>query len=123
MSGIGDPAWDIGSILAEAVREQIREHRLGRSRPAVWPPAIEAPMIAFLHAYSASNGVLDARDRKSWKMVTQCAVGRLLHVACECADLAADANGWPVSDIVNYARALAANHRKAATALARWASP
>jgi hypothetical protein len=48
-------------------------------------------------------------------------MGRLLHVACECADFAADANGWPIPDIVDFARALAAGRCKAATALAQWA--
>jgi aminoglycoside phosphotransferase (APT) family kinase protein len=122
MSGIGDPAWDIGSVVAEAVLEQIRERRIEQSRSVVWPPAIEAPMKAFLHAYSASNGVLDVRDLKSWEMMTLCTVGRLLHVACECADLAADANGWPVSDIVKSARTIATRRRKAAAALGRWGS-
>ena len=123
LSGTGDPAWDIGSVVAEAVLEEIREHRLGRRRSSVWPAASEAPMKAFLHAYSASNGVLDVRARKSWEIVTLCAVGRLLHVACECADFAADANGWPIPDIVDFARALAASHRKAAAELAQWACP
>jgi aminoglycoside phosphotransferase (APT) family kinase protein len=123
LSGTGDPAWDIGSFVAEAVLEQIREHRLARARSSVWPPAIEGPMKAFLRAYSSNNGLLDGRESKSWEMVTLCTVGRMLHVACECADCAADANCWPISDIVNSASALAANRRKAAAALARWACP
>jgi aminoglycoside phosphotransferase (APT) family kinase protein len=120
LSGTGDPAWDIGSFLAEAVLEQIREHRLAPLLPDAWPPPIEAAARGFLRAYSANRGVLDVRDRKSWEKVTLCAVGRLLHVACECADLVTDENDWPVSDIVNYARGCAVNRRAAAAALGRW---
>lgn len=121
LSGTGDPAWDIGGIVAEAVLEQIRESQPGSTPPGGWPPAIEAAMKTFLHAYAENDGLLDLRERQACEMVTLCAVARLLHVACECADLAAKADDWPVAGIVACARTLAAGRRKAAAALARWA--
>jgi aminoglycoside phosphotransferase (APT) family kinase protein len=115
MSGSGDPAWDIGSVLAEGLVELIREQRLERSRSILSPNGMDAPMRAFLLAYT--RGAPRAQGQKTWDMVTLCTLARLLHIACECADLLSDIGSWPVSTIVDYARVIATHRREAAADL------
>lgn len=114
MSGTGDPAWDIGSVLAEGVLEQIRDNGLRCAPEAIWSPTIEVSMRRFFEGYLSSSCIIDVHEAKTWEMISLCAAGRLLHVACECADLAADANSWPIPEIVSRARRFVTDHRKVA---------
>jgi len=122
MSGTGDPAWDIGSVLAEGVLEQIRDNRLKCPPEAIWSAAIEVSMRRFFEGYLSSGSIIDVREAKTWEMISLCAAGRLLHVACECADLAADANSWPIPEIVSRARRFVTEHPKAVGKLQQWIS-
>jgi hypothetical protein len=103
LSGSGDPAWDLGSVLAEFVLETIREP--GDDELA-WTCAQVPRIRAFFRAYRRHDGLLDDRDVAEWDHVVLCSVARLLHVACEWADLQSDSDAGPVPAVIGRARVL-----------------
>ena len=103
LSGSGDPAWDLGSALAEFVLDNVR------GDPDQTVPLTEAQeprMRAFFAAYIGARGVLRPRRVEDWNHVVSCCVARLLHVACEWSDVQATVDGGPAARVVAHARDL-----------------
>lgn len=99
LSGSGDPAWDLGSVVAEFVLDMVRDE--AREDGGQVPR-----MRAFFRAYQAHGGLLEAGDAREWDHVLLCAVARLLHVACEWAELQTGPDAGPAPLVVARARAL-----------------
>jgi aminoglycoside phosphotransferase (APT) family kinase protein len=121
LAGSGDPAWDLGSLVAEAVLDNIRLH-IGDARRSPLPASIEEPMRALLAAYFQHVALLDPASSDTWRKVALYTLARLLHVACECTDQGADYRAWPVTAIVDAARRIAQRGAEAARQLQTWAS-
>jgi aminoglycoside phosphotransferase (APT) family kinase protein len=103
LSGSGDPAWDLGSVLAEFVLENIRDPG---DHEAAWRSE-DAPHIrAFFRAYRMHRGLLDPGNPAECEQVVLCAVARLVHIACEWADLQSDDDPGPVPAVIDNARLL-----------------
>jgi Ser/Thr protein kinase RdoA (MazF antagonist) len=87
LSGLGDPAWDLGSLTAlaalDAARGPITE---GASGVEAWPGSVKAAAHAILQAYGRQASVVPP-----WPHVLDCAAARLLHVACEWTDWGGEA--------------------------------
>lgn len=120
LAGSGDPAWDLGSVVAEAVLDHIREHRAEAGANAL-PESIAVPCRALLRAYFGKRTVLDPAAGATWSKLALYAHARLLHVACECADQAVDRGEWPVTAIVSAARSIARRADEAAEQMQAWA--
>lgn len=101
LSGSGDPAWDLGSVVAEVMLETIREQR-GDG----WSADQEATLRLFFQNYVSHGGLVVPRDADQWNHVIGCAVARLLHVACEWADAQAETDTGPVPLVLAQARLL-----------------
>jgi Ser/Thr protein kinase RdoA (MazF antagonist) len=118
-AGTGDPAWDVASVVAEAVLDEVRAQRFRRDGDGPLPRAIIAPMQAFLRDYAAAcDGFASAGD---WcERVALCVTARLLHVACEVADQAANPAEAPIPQVVAHARAIACERVTVAHMLRQW---
>ncbi len=103
LSGSGDPAWDLGSVLAEFALESIRGQRDDASH---WHLKQQAAIREFFQAYATHGGLLNTGESSEWSHVVLCAVARLLHVACEWAELQSSVETGPVPAVVAEARFL-----------------
>jgi hypothetical protein len=104
LSGSGDPAWDLGSVLAEFVLDTVRDEP-GQEAPS-WTNRQVPRMRAFFRAYHTHEGLIDTLDARDRDHVVLCAVARLLHIACEWAELQTGPDAGPVGVGVARARAL-----------------
>jgi len=99
LSGAGDPAWDLGSALADTLSLTVRLR--GRaalpSRPTAWVGPCET---ALLQGYGDIDHGLAERTCLAW-------VGRLLHLALECASAVDDPHHPAVTGLHDTARTLA----------------
>ena len=102
LSGSGDPAWDLGSVLAEFALESIRS----AGEEAAWRSEDVPHIRAFFRAYLAHHGLFDPGTAAECEHVVLCAVARLVHVACEWADLQPDDDSGPVPAVIDKARVL-----------------
>lgn len=102
LSGRGDPAWDVGSALADTLALRVR---LTGSTPS---PVVDASQRALLRAYAdgapwalgpattrAPDETGTPTDADLATRVTLCLVARTVQLAIECAGAAGDA-GYPV---------------------------
>jgi hypothetical protein len=119
LAGSGDPAWDLGSLLAEVVLDDIRQQR-GHVGPSPLSAPIEVPTRALLAAYFEHAALLDPVSSDTSRKLALYALARLLHVACECTDRGIDRHEWPVSAIVGAARRIAQRAAEAARQLQTW---
>lgn len=103
LSGSGDPAWDVASVVAELALDAIRA---GRDPAGGWTGAEARRARAVLHAYAAAGGLLALGEPAVRRHVVLCTVSRLLHVACEWAEMQQDAGDGPASAVLARARAL-----------------
>jgi hypothetical protein len=92
LSGLGDPAWDLGSLVALLVLDAARrEFAMGRGHDlAVWPSNVRDGARTAFSVYADAGGVLGAIEGETLGHVLDCATARLLHVACEWSDWSAD---------------------------------
>jgi len=104
LSGSGDPAWDLGGILAEAALEAVRNPACAKAER--WSPPQEAAARAFFDVYESRGGLIDRANTDACAHVVGCAVARLLHVACEWAELQSDVESGPVRAVMAQARLL-----------------
>ena len=106
LSGAGDPAWDVGSVVAQLLLEPARLQLATASRPKLepWPAEVSAAVLAFLAAYAAEGGPIDLQDPDELGHVLDCAFARLLHIACEWSDW--DANEAHSAALVTLAGAM-----------------
>lgn len=103
LSGAGDPAWDLGSALADTVVLGLRVH--GSSSLAEDPVDWFDPSLrALLGAYGTNAGD-DLADR-----VAGCWASRTVHLALECAASLEAADDPAVADLLGLARRLAGHH-------------
>jgi aminoglycoside phosphotransferase (APT) family kinase protein len=114
LSGRGDPAWDVGSALADTVSLAARLHGLSAlpSDPAQWlSPALRALLVAYAdRADTGASAELAATVAGSW-------TARTIHLALECA-ASADAPDHPVvRELLAAARLLAGRHDDVAAAV------
>lgn len=121
LSGAGDPAWDLGSLVAEAMLDNIYQRRANTLTHAL-PPSIEASMRALLTAYFKHAALLDSASSKTWCKITLYTLARLLHVACECTDHGVAQGEWPVTAIIDASRRIAQHTDEAANQLRTWNS-
>lgn len=123
MSGLGDPAWDIGSACAESILQVIRTEASATPGTSGWPRLAVAALREFLGAYVAAQVSIDASSSATWDRVTLMAAARLLHVASEWAEYTYNIDGGGVDKIVWQARNLLRNRQRVAASLANWALP
>jgi hypothetical protein len=120
LSGAGDPAWDVGSALAEtALDAAALEGRVvarGGLRRHV------RALRELLCAYRANRGPLDLTEAASADRVVLYAACRLLHVAIEWADAQDDESPFP-GVILEASRLLLRSRARLARAIARWSRP
>lgn len=121
MSGLGDPAWDIGSACAESVIQVIRTGVSTMPDASGWPSLATPALREFLCAYAAAQGGIDASNSATWDRVTLLAATRLLHVASEWAEYPYNIDGGGVDQIVGQARNLLRTRQRVAASLANWA--
>jgi hypothetical protein len=121
MSGLGDPAWDVGSACAESVIEMIRTGATAIPDASGWPPRAASALREFLSSYAAAQGGLDASNSVTWHRVALLAATRLLHVASEWAEYSYNIESGGVDQIVVQARDLLRTRQRAAASLASWA--
>lgn len=119
MAGSGDPLWDLGSLVAEAVVDSIRRDAAGHGP---WPDAGRAAITESLRAYLSHGGLLSLDDAAAWRRLALLGAARLLHVATECAEQGVDAGLWPVIAFTTAARRIAGDLVTAAGQLRLWAA-
>jgi Ser/Thr protein kinase RdoA (MazF antagonist) len=121
MSGLGDPAWDIGSACAESILQVVRTEVSAIPDASGWPPLAASALREFLCGYAAVQGRIDASDSATWDRVALMAATRLLHVAGEWAEYPYNIDGGGVDQIVGQARNLLRTRQLVAASLASWA--
>lgn len=121
MSGLGDPAWDIGSACAESVIHLIRTGASAIPNASGWPPLAAPALREFLCAYVATQGGIDASNLATWDRIALLSATRLLHVASEWAEYSYNMDGGGVDKIVGQARNLLRARQAVADSLAGWA--
>jgi hypothetical protein len=104
LSGFGDPAWDVGSALADTVSLKVRWCGRGAIplHPGGWMDAASRALIV-AYATPALPSDFAARVVGSW-------TARLAHLALECAVALDDPRHTTVGDLLATARALAGAH-------------
>lgn len=111
LSGSGDPAWDVGSALADTCALPVRMRGAGalpRDAAAWLPPQAAALLRGYAAAATpAAGGVEGGRAEVPLsRRVVLCWIGRTVHLALECAGAAGE--GHPVvGDLLEVARRLA----------------
>ncbi len=121
MSGLGDPAWDIGSVCAETVIQVIRTGVNALPDASGWLSLSASALHEFVCAYVAEQGGIDASSSATWDRVVLLAATRLLHVAIEWAENSYNIDGGGVDQIVGQARNLLRTRQRLAASLASWA--
>ena len=121
MSGLGDPAWDVGSVCAESVIQVIRTGENAIPDASGWPQLAASALCKFLCAYAAAQGVIDVSNLATWSRVALLAAIRLLHVASEWSEYSYNIDGGGVDQIVEQTRNLLHNRQRVAVSLANWA--
>lgn len=119
IAGSGDPAWDLASLLAQAVSEAVLENGPASATPVTpWPATAWAACSDALRAYFSTEGLLAADDVcETGAKLVRYTVARLLHLATECAEQGVAAEAWPVHVLIEAATTLAQASEAAANAL------
>jgi aminoglycoside phosphotransferase (APT) family kinase protein len=120
LSGAGDPAWDVGSVLADATLDVLRENVDTRAGVSGWPIASECAFAEFFASYTSEGGLVDLSEEAVRNQVVLYATARLLHVACEWADWQTDIGDGPAAQLVGQACQYLSRRGDAATWLASW---
>ncbi len=104
LSGHGDPAWDVGSALADTASLAVRLHGLAAlaSDPARW---LSPALAALLCAYASHPGAEPSPDFAD--RIAGCWTARTVHLALECAAAVDDHRHPVVRDLLAAARRLA----------------
>ena len=122
LSGSGDPAWDLGSVIAEAALEVVRNDEPEKNSELNWYPRQNRALEKFFGSYLENGGLLRARRLDDWLHVTLCTMARLLHVACEWAEMQPSLAIGPAPRVVELARLVLRQRREIASALRAAAS-
>ena len=121
MSGLGDPAWEIGSACSESVLQLIRSGLSTDPDESGWPSLAKPTLHEFLSAYTTARRDVDPSGSILWDRVTLFAAARLLHVASEWAEYSHNIDSGGVERIVAQARNLLRAREQAAASLGRLA--
>lgn len=106
LSGRGDPAWDLGSALADTTAHPLRRQL------TLPPPELTPGQAGFLRAYAEAAGptedaaVPDPSGADLANRVMLCWIARLAHLAIECAGGIGDAEDPVVHALLGAAREL-----------------
>jgi thiamine kinase-like enzyme len=120
ISGAGDPAWDVGSVLAHAVIEAFRCGRLLFHSPNIMQ-VLEPLIHNFLRAYTDSDGLADLGNKTVCRHVVLFMVARLLHIACEWADCTSNlSDDTHILDIVGHCHTLIREQYETAETISLW---
>jgi len=116
LSGRGDPAWDLGSAVADSVSLTARLSGASAldSDPVQW---LDPTLTALLAAYGDACEL--AGSSAFAERVTGCWVARSVHLALECAASLEDPDHAAVREVLEVARRLASRHEAVATAVRR----
>jgi aminoglycoside phosphotransferase (APT) family kinase protein len=129
MAGSGDAAWDVGSLVAQAVIEALQapatgpavacesaceSARLAAQFPWASVNAIQQIVTAYFEASDPAVGPLNPNGDATWHKLALFAAARLLHVATECADQGLPHTQWPVLNLVQAAKGIAKDINAAA---------
>ncbi|BCS35113.1 hypothetical protein TBR22_A43390 [Luteitalea sp. TBR-22] len=76
LSGSGDPAWDLATVIVEAAIDGLR------TTGVVGVGAAMSALPRLLRAYVAADGLLEP-THEAWRHLWTCAIARVLHVATE----------------------------------------
>jgi aminoglycoside phosphotransferase (APT) family kinase protein len=106
LSGGGDPAWDLGSLVAQLVLEPARQSlALGRgSALDAWSAETGPRVSEVVAAYARAGGPVALGSPEAIARLLDFALARLLHVACEWSDW--DGNEDHSAALVELARTL-----------------
>ena len=118
LSGSGDPAWDLAGVLAEVTLDSVRQHR---EPHRTWSPAHRDVVKTFVRTYGTRGGLVGDDAPAFWHHVVSCAVGRVLHVACEWAEGQVSGEPGPQLSLLSAARGLLQRRSRLTTTLIRWA--
>jgi aminoglycoside phosphotransferase (APT) family kinase protein len=118
LSGSGDPAWDLAGVLGEVTLDSVRQCR---ETDTSWSPAQRAVVKTFVRTYRAHGGLVEADAAAFWHHVVSCAVARVLHVACEWAEMQVSGARGPELSLLSAARGLLQRRSRLAATLTRWA--
>lgn len=117
LSGSGDPAWDLAGVLTEVTLDGLRQNR---DTDLEWSTGQRRVVRQFVRTYRASGGLVGAEAQPFWHHVASCAVARVLHVACEWAEMQQE-HADPETSVLDAARDLLRRRSQIAAALVRWA--
>lgn len=106
IAGAGDPLWDLGSLVAEALAEPIRQ---GQPADFAWLTGKRGPVAEALQAYLQQGGLIDPQEGAAWRRLAVMASARLLHLATECAEQGCNLDTLPVLAWVNAAKGMASS--------------
>ena len=112
LSGSGDPAWDIGSIMAEAFLGSMRRGVAIHPETKSFPPGTAKAIREFFQGYASSRGLVDMKDDAELRRVVVYTIARLLHIGCEWADSYAETQTGPVSEVFYLAHNLLREREK-----------
>lgn len=121
LAGLGDPAWDVASVVAEAMIEAIRTGSSGGSNDRGWPLCAVSTIHEFVEAYVANQPMPGMDDTAAWRQVALYIPLRLLHVASEWSEYAHNLASGLVERMVDHARTLLHTRQHAAETLATMA--
>ncbi len=112
MAGGGDPALDFAAAMIEPALDRVRSG----STDDQWLDASKAMILATTQGYKAANGPIALDDAEVRGHVVRLGAARLLHVACEWADMGGLDSA--IDTALAQARHLLANAEKAASMIA-----
>jgi aminoglycoside phosphotransferase (APT) family kinase protein len=116
LSGSGDPAWDLGSVVADAALDVVRNVEVG-DKPWSWRPHQNPGLGKFLARYVTGGGLLRPREQEDWVHVTLCTAARLIHIATEWAEMQDSLMSGPAPHVVELARHVLRHRSEIAGAL------
>jgi hypothetical protein len=119
LAGSGDPSWDLGSLVAQALLDSIHSPSVIDSL-APFPSNIEKSMRALLGSYFGQATPLDPGPMDTGRKIALYAHARLLHVACECSDQGVGEHEWPITAIVGAARKIARHTDESTRTVQSW---
>jgi hypothetical protein len=115
LSGLGDPAWDVGAALADTVSLTVRVRGPAAlpGDPAEW---LSPALRSLLAAYTSHSAAADEPSAFA-ERVAGCWIARTIHLALECAASLDDPDHPLVQDLLAAARRLAGRHDAVAEAV------
>lgn len=112
MAGLGDPAWDLGCVVAEQIGLA-----LGRD-PADERQGFTAAVGAAGPLAEGFTSIMGKPDQELWDRTARCAAVRLVHLALECAEFGGEASTGRTERLTRAAKEILVAHDGVEAALA-----